>query len=95
MAKVLPLGQSFFDLKSGEQIGITRVRMASSADHVQLPAPAFDAVVLGATEAERTALQFYLGGGSKSNVFNIDGATAGQEFVVASRHGNFVNFGSE
>ena len=95
MAKVIPLGQSFFDLKSGEQIGISRVRMATSADHVQLPAPCFDAAVLGATEAESNALRFYLGGGSKSNVFNIDGASAGQEFVVVSRHGNFVNYGSE
>lgn len=95
MAKILPLGQTFLDLKNGEQVGVTRVRIATSADHLVLPAPARDAVPVGATEAVRAALGFYLGGGSKSNVLNIDGGTAGDEVVVLSYHGGFVNYGSE
>lgn len=95
MAKLLPLGQTFVDLRSGEQIGITRVRIATTSDHVVLPNPIKDAVPLGVTEAERAALGFYLGGGSKDNVLNIDAGTAGQELVVVSRHGAMINFGSE
>lgn len=95
MPKILPLGQTFVDLKNGEQVGITRVRLTSSRDHLVLPAPARDAVPMGGTKATRLGLGFYLGGGSKANVLNIDGGTAGTDVVVLSYHGGMVNYGSE
>jgi hypothetical protein len=95
MAKILPLGQTFVDLKNGEQVGITRVRLATSADHLVLPAPARDAVPMGSGKATRLGLGFYLGGGSKGNVLNIDGGTAGTEIVVVSYHGGMINYGAE
>jgi hypothetical protein len=95
MAKILPLGQTFVDLKNGEQVGITRVRLTTTSDHLVLPAPARDAVPMGATKATRLGLGFYLGGGSKANVLNIDNGSAGTEVVVLSYHGGFINYGSE
>lgn len=96
MAKLIPVGQQFLDLRNGEQIGVTRVRISSATtDHVVLPGAVADAAVLGATEAESNALGFYLGGGSKANVFNIDNGTVGTTYVVVSRHTGMVNFGGE
>lgn len=96
MAKILPLGQTFVDLKTGEQVGITRVRLATGvSDHLVLPAPARDAVPMGGSKATRLGLGFYLGGGSKANVLNIDGGTAGTEIVVVSFHGGMINYGAE
>lgn len=95
MPKILPLGQTFLDLKNGEQVGITRVRIATTSDHLVLPNPIRDAVPMGGTQAVRKALGFYLGGGAKANVLNIDNGTAGQDIVVVSYHGGMINFGSE
>ena len=96
MAKILPLGQTFVDLKIGEQIGITRVRIATAtSDHLVLPAPARDAVPMGGTQATRKALGFYLGGGAKANVLNIDNGTVGQDIIVVSYHGGMINYGAE
>ena len=95
MAKVIPLGQTFLDLKTGEQVGVTRVRLATAADHVVLPNPVRDAVPMGADAAVRQGLGFYLGSSSKANILNIDGGTAGQEVVVVSFHGGMVNYGTE
>ena len=95
MAKLIPLGQTFNDLKNGEQVGVTRVRLATASDHVVFPNPIKDAAVLGETEAESAALGFYLGGGSKPNVFNIDNGSAGQEVLITTRHGGMINFGTE
>jgi hypothetical protein len=95
MAQIIPDGQGFHDLKDGQQIFVTRVTIATSADHVVLPSPADDASVLGDTELASDTLQFYLGGGSKPNVFNIDNGTAGDQFVVVSKHTGMVNYGAE
>lgn len=96
MSKLIPLGQQFVDTRNGEQIGITRIKAATStSDYVVLPNPIKDARVLGNTEAESNALGFYLGGGAKANIMNIDNATVGTEYVVVSRHGGMVNYGSE
>jgi len=95
MAKIIPFGQTFADLRTGEQIGISRVRLATAADTVVLPNPVFDASPLGMNAAERTALTFYLGGANALNVLTISGGVAGQEIIVVSRHGGMINFGSE
>jgi hypothetical protein len=50
---------------------------------------------MGSGKATRLGLGFYLGGGSKGNVLNIDGGTAGTEIVVVSYHGGMINYGAE
>ena len=96
MGKIIPVGQTFVDLRDGEQVGVTRFKATSAThDYLVLPNPIKDAKVLGNTEAESAALGFYLGGGSKANILNVDNATVGTEYIAVSRHGGMINYGSE
>lgn len=93
--KVIPQGQTFVDLRDGRQVSVTRHKASSSTDYVVFPNPIHDASILGETEAQFASVQFYLGGGSKGNILNIDGMTSGDEAIIVTRHGGMVNFGSE
>lgn len=91
MAEMFPTKQTFVDekLSNGEQITVTRVTILSStSDHVKLPT-FVDAQLLQTT---RTASDptFYPSNGLTQ--LNIDGATVGTEYVVASRHQGMLNY---
>ena len=100
MGRIQPRGQTFVDLKDGIQVGVTRVTHPGTPgtgtnNYLVLPATAQDADILDDTEGGPSGVTFYLGGGSKSNIFNIDGGSQGDEFLVVSRHSGMVNFGQE
>jgi len=103
MAKLLPIEQKMVDTTDGNVVVLTRVKATSVNDNwITLPSAAQDAKILYATgQTSLVTGAFYLGqnviGGGGfakqniSNVVNIDGTTAGTEFLIASRHANFKN----
>ena len=96
MPKIQPLGQGMFDKKDGTQVSVTHIRIpVAGHNFVVLPAPLADAQFLAASKTARVGITFYTGGGSKPNIANIEGASAGTEFIVVGRHSGMVNFGSE
>jgi len=96
MAKIIPLGQSNFDKKDGTQVSISHVRIPGTGhNYLVLPAPLNDAKFLASSVGARAGVIFYTGGGSKANIVNMEGASAGTEFIVVGRHDGMINFGSE
>ena len=90
MAKLFPTRQTFVDekLSNGEQVVVTRVKIVSASDNVELPT-ALDAQLLQSTRTTSDPT-FYFTDGNTS--FNIDGATVGSEQVVVSRHAGMLNY---
>jgi len=88
MPKLFPSRQEFVDLRNGEQVVVTKVTIVSSADFVSIPT-ALDASILQSAKATADPT-FYLTG--RDTVFNIDGATVGDELIVTSRHTGMLNF---
>lgn len=102
MAKLFPTEQKFMDSLNGEVVVLTRVKATSVNDNfVILPSAAVDAHILyAAGQTSLAAGGFYLGQNvagagigkqNTSNIANIDGTTAGTEFLITSRHTNFKN----
>lgn len=92
MAKLFPFKQQWTDTRDGDIYGITKVKIVSSTDHVEI-ANAADAALL---QTDRTTSDptFYLTGGgstSRNRQINIDGATVGSTQVIASRHIGKIN----
>lgn len=93
MAKIFPSLQSFIDTRDGNQYFVTKIKVLSAtSDHVELP-PMTDLAFLH-TSLTASDPTFYVTG-NNSTQLNIDSATAGTEYVVVTRHQNFVNFGAD
>lgn len=91
MAQIFPSTSQSVDLRDGTTILINKIKILSStSDHVFIP-PSVDAQLL---QSDRTTADptFYIT--DKGRSFNIDGATAGTEYVLVSRHEGQINFGS-
>ncbi len=89
MAKLFPSKQTFVDLRDGNQVLITNVKiLTTGSDHVELP-NAVDAQVLQAAAATSDP-SFYLT--TNGEQLAIDGATVGTDYIVASKHVGGVNF---
>jgi len=89
MAELFPSKQTFVDQRDGVQILVSNVTtIDTTTDHVKLP-NASDAQILQAarTTADPT---FYLSSGGAQ--FNIDGATAGTNYIIVSRHDGGINY---
>jgi len=89
MAKLFPSKQTVVDQPNDRQVIITTVKtISTTSDHVDLP-NAVDAALLQSarTTADPT---FYLT--TQGNQVAIDGATAGTEYVIVSRHEGSLNF---
>jgi len=107
MAKMQPTEQKLVDLTDGNILAITRVVALSANDNwVELPSDASDAKILyTASQTSLVTGAFYLGqsvrggGGfarqNTSDIANIDGTSAGTEFLIASRHANMKNSWTE
>lgn len=107
MGKLFPIEQKLFDLSDGHVVAVTRVKATSVNDNwVDLPSAASDAKILYITgQTQLAAAGFYLGQGlgtqfgsakvTLDDVANIDGTTAGTEFLIVSRHANIKNSGSD
>jgi len=89
--KLFPDFQTFLDTRDGDTIGVTKVTMVTSDDHVILP-NATDARVLVGTYGA-TPPNFYLA--ADQNRFNIADSNAGVAHTIVSRHRRTVNFNSE
>ena len=87
MSKLFPTYQEFMDLRNGTKVGVTRVVTKSTTDYVIIP-NAYSATALQVT-GTNTA-DFYLG--PNTNNFQIDSATAGDEFIVLSVHKGSMNY---
>lgn len=89
MAKLFPTRQTFVDekLSSGEQIVVSRVKIVSSSDVLELPVSLDAAILQSSTTASDPTFYFT----DNNTAFNIDGATVGSEFVVVSRHAGLIN----
>jgi len=92
MAKLFPYKQQLIssDLADGQTIAISRVKsISATSDHVELPGVAQDVAFLHAAKATADP-SFYLTDGDTQ--LNIDGATAGTDFVIVSRHAGNTNY---
>ena len=91
MAKLFPKKQQLIssDLADGDMVAITRVKILTTNDNVDLPGTAIDAALLQSTKTASDPT-FYLY--DNDSQLNIDGATAGTEFVVVSRHAGNTNY---
>ena len=90
MAKIFPSKQYFFDLIDQTIIGVTRFNiLTATSDHMDFP----DVSDIQFLHGDRTTSDptFYMD--SNKNTLNIDGATAGTEYIVVSRHEGSINYG--
>lgn len=97
MPKLFPTEQKLVDVRGGEVIAISRVVAVGVNDnYVVLPSIPVDARIVSADNSVAQPA-FYLGqnantsGSRTTNIFNIDGTSAGTEFLVVSRHRNIGN----
>jgi len=89
MAELFPSKQTFVDLRDGTQVLVTEVTtINATTDHVKLP-NAVDASFLH-TDKTTSDPTFYLS--SAGAQLNIDGATAGTEYLITSRHEGGMNY---
>ena len=89
MAQLFPSKQDFVDRRDGDTIGITNVTIVSAtSDHLNI-ANVADAAFLheDKTTADPT---FYITGGNDQ--IAIDGATAGTDYIIVTRHRGQINF---
>lgn len=104
MAKMIPTEQKLVDMTDGHVVALTRVKAAGVNNNwVTLPSAAIDAhIMYGVGQTALGTAGFYTGQSVRgagigpsftSNVANIDGTTAGTEFLIASRHANIKNSG--
>jgi hypothetical protein len=91
MAELFPTKQTFVDekLANGEQIVVTRVTIVNATtDHVKLPR-FVDAQLLQTARTTADPTFYPTNDGTR---LNIDGATVGTQYVIASRHQGMLNY---
>lgn len=89
MAKIFPIQQQFVDLKTPDQIVVTRARLVSSSDYMIFPGAVTSAKVLDDTVTATVNT------GVSANAISIENGEAGQEVVIIAKVLGMINYGTE